>query len=120
MKKLAIGIVSFLLTVPAIAGGIDCRRGVDHKHPACFTHPHTVYHNHHYHNRPVIVHRNHDWVAPAIIGAIGTAIVIDAMNRRTETQVIVQPVPTVQTQSCGPWVEIQNSDGTVYRQRTCN
>lgn len=117
MKKLAIGVVSFLLTVPAIAGGIDCRRGVDHKHPACFVHPYATYHNHH---SPVVVYKNNDWVTPAIIGAVGAAIIIESNNRRNEPRVVVQQLPTVQTQTCTPWVEIQNSDGTVYRQRTCN
>ena len=117
MKKFLLSIVSLMMTVPAIAGGFDCRHGVDHKHPSCYGYHH-VGHRHHGHHRPVVVYRNHDWVAPAIVGAIGTAIVIDAMNRRQETQVIVPN--NQQVQNCTPWTETQNMDGTITRTRTCN
>lgn len=120
MKQLSIGILSLIISIPAFAGGFDCRHGVDHKHPACYGMKH-VGHRHwnHHHHRPVIVYRNHDWVAPAIVGAIGTAIVIDAMNRKQETQVVVQPPVVQQTQTCTAWVETRQPDGTVVQTRTC-
>jgi len=64
------------------------------------------------------------WVAPLIVGGVvGAAI---ANSRET---VIVQPQPPVVVQNppvyvqrqtvCTEWKEIQNSDGTIYRERTC-
>ena len=64
------------------------------------------------------------WVAPLIIGGVvGAAI---ANSRET---VVVQPQPSVVVQNppvyvqrqtvCTEWKEIQNSDGTIYRERTC-
>ena len=87
MKKLILAL-ALVVSVPAFA--IDCRRGVDHKHPACYGYSYVDHrHMNHYH-RPTVVYRNNDWVGPAIAGAIGTAIIIDVMNRRQETQIVVQ------------------------------
>lgn len=116
MKKLATGIVALLVSIPAFAWQIDCRRGVDHKHPACFTH-HGYGHGHR--------HPGHsggwEWVVPAVIGGV---IVYQATRPPVVVQqqpVIVQPnvIPTVQQQTCSPWTETQNSEGTITRTRTC-
>lgn len=59
------------------------------------------------------------WVAPLIIGgAIGYTLT------RPEPVIIQQPVyveqqPTPLNQNCGPWKEVQTSDGRIYRERTC-
>lgn len=60
-----------------------------------------------------------NWVVPAIIGG---AIVYEV----TKPPVVVQQPPVVvqqptqqQTQNCSPWTEIQNSDGSITRTRTC-
>lgn len=70
---------------------------------------------------------NYNWVTPMVIGGV----VGYGIYRWTQPvqPVIVQPYPVytpvpapppVQPANCGPWVEIQNADGTVTRQRTCN
>ncbi len=127
MKKL---ILVLMLSVSSIAhaGGLDCRTGVDHKHPACYTTYGQLYqvnHNHHNHHRHHGHHGSHNnawWVAPAVIGIIGYEL------GRQQNPVVLQqnPVviqqqnlPTVITPVCGPWIEIQNVDGTIVRQRTC-
>ena len=65
------------------------------------------------------------WVAPLIIGGVvGAAIA----NRPTETVVVQQPSVVVQNPPvivqrqtvCTEWKEIQNTDGTIYRERTCS
>jgi hypothetical protein len=58
------------------------------------------------------------WVAPVVVGAIGYEL--------GRQQVIVQQQPVIvqqqsaQTQTCTPWTETLNSDGTITRTRTCN
>ena len=65
-------------------------------------------------------HRNHsshwNW-APFVIGAATGAVIYDIYNR----PVVVQQPPVVvqQSQNCSPWTEIQNTDGTITRTRTC-
>lgn len=62
------------------------------------------------------------WMAPLIVGG---AVVYEATRPAVVVQqqpVMVYPpegIPTVQQQNCSPWTEIQNSDGTVTRTRTC-
>jgi hypothetical protein len=51
------------------------------------------------------------WVVPAIIGG---AIVYQASQ--PQTTIVVQS--TIDP-NCSPWTEIQNSDGTITRTRTC-
>ena len=59
-----------------------------------------------------------NWVVPAIIGG---AIVYEV----TRPPVVVQQPPVIQqpqtqqTQNCSPWTEVQNSDGSITRTRTC-
>lgn len=79
-----------------------------------------IQHHYHYPVRPVRPHPNryyysNDWVVPAIIGGIGTAIIIDQMNRPREV-IVTTPPPVVE---CTEWREIQSTDGRVYRERTC-
>jgi hypothetical protein len=78
------------------------------------------HHHYHYPLRPVRPHPhrhyyNNDWVVPAIIGGVGTAIIIDQMNRPREV-IVTTPPPVVE---CTEWREIQSTDGRVYRERTC-
>jgi len=58
------------------------------------------------------------WIAPVVTGVIGYEIA------RNQQPVIVQqqPVvvqPSVQTQTCSEWKEVQTPDGKIYRERTC-
>ena len=99
MKKLFITLALACATLPALA----------QHHGQGFRH-----HGHHYR------HPGYGgWVAPLIIGgAVGYALT------RPDPVIIQQPViieqqPMPQNQNCGPWKEVQTSDGKVYRERTC-
>ena len=66
-----------------------------------------------------------NWVPALIIGGIAGAAI--ANNRQTETVIVQPPVvvqnPPVYVQRqtvCSEWKEIQNSDGVIYRERTCS
>jgi hypothetical protein len=58
---------------------------------------------------------------------IGGAIVYEAARQQPvyvqQQPVIIQQQPSVvvqpQNQSCSPWTETQNPDGTITRTRTC-
>lgn len=58
------------------------------------------------------------WMVPALIGG---AIIYEAA--RQQPPVIVQQQPVLVTpqpvQNCTPWTEVQSSDGTITRTRTC-
>jgi hypothetical protein len=62
------------------------------------------------------------WMVPTIIGG---AIVYEVARQKpvyVQQPVIVQQQPVdlePQNQSCSPWTETQNPDGTVTRTRTC-
>ena len=121
MKALIAGILG-LFAVTANAGGIDCRWGVDHKHPACYASPAIVHIHHghrhwnHHRHAPVIVHRHsNDWVAPMIGGVILGAVINEAADRRRENRVSPPNTPV----TCTEWREIQQADGTIARERTC-
>lgn len=107
--KVLTGIVLSLATATAFAGPIDCRRGVDHKHPACYNYNYSGHH----HNG----NRN-NWVAP-VLGGIIVGAVINEASRRMDPPVIVQPVPAPPPVNCSGWREIQYSDGTIVRERIC-
>ncbi len=96
--------------------------------PALAQHRHDRYH----HGQ----HRHNHWVAPAIIGAIGTAIIIDQYGRRREVivensppvvisstpPVYVETVPPVVTRPvvrCTAWREVEEN-GRIFRERTCS
>lgn len=53
-----------------------------------------------------------NWVVPAIIG--GTVV-----YAATRPAVVQQPPVVVQQQTCTPWTEIRNPDGSVTITRTC-
>jgi len=59
------------------------------------------------------------WVAPTIIGGV-----IGYEIARNQPPVIVQQPPVIvqnpPPKVCSPWTEVQNSDGTITRTRTCN
>jgi hypothetical protein len=100
MKKLFITLALACATLPVLA-----------QHHGYRSHGH---YNHHYR------HPGYGgWVAPLIIGgAIGYTLT------RPEPVIIQQPVyveqsPTPLNQNCGPWKEVQTSDGRIYRERTC-
>lgn len=102
MKKLLVGLLISLGTASAMA----------------------QHHGHgHWHYRGG--HNPWVWVAPTIIGGvIGYEIA-----RNQPPQVVVQPQPVIiqqqpgqvygTTVNCSPWTEVQNSDGTITRTRTC-
>ena len=64
---------------------------------------------------------NGNWVAPLIIGGVVGAAIANRPTTQTETVIVQQPQTVViQRQPvCTEWKEIQNSDGTIYRERTC-
>lgn len=64
------------------------------------------------------------WIAPTIIGG---AIVYEAVRQQPvyvqQPVIIQQQQPVViqpQNDSCSPWTETQNPDGTITRTRTCS
>lgn len=64
------------------------------------------------------------WMVPTIIGG---AIVYEAARRQPvyiqQQPVIVEQQPNssgLNNQTCSPWTETQNPDGTITRTRTCN
>lgn len=106
MKKLLLVAVTLMVSTMAFAQ--DCRWGLDHRHHNCGPR---------WEPRTVIVERN-DWIAPLIIGGIAGAVIANA----NQQPVVVQQPQTVivQTQTvCTAWKEIQQSDGQIYRERTC-
>ena len=60
------------------------------------------------------------WVAPAIVGGV-IGYELARPNYYVEpAPVVIQQQPViVQGQSCSPWTQIQNPDGTVTTTRTC-
>lgn len=115
MKKV-LGVLLLSIAGFANAGGIDCRSGVDHKHPACYGYHNTQHrHNQHHHGHR---HNRHDWVAPVILGGVVTYI----LTRPQELTVVnsyPQQVINTTPQNCTPWREYYQSNGTIVRERTC-
>ena len=74
--------------------------------------------HHHYHGH---WHRSGGgwvWVVPTIIGGVvGYEIAKSQQPVVIQQPPIVVPQPIQQT--CSPWTEIQNPDGTITRTRTC-
>jgi len=83
MKKLSL-VVALVVSTSAFAD-IDCRLGIDHRHPACGPRWHNEY------RAPTVIYRDNDnWVAPLVIGGIVGAVI--ANQNRQETVVVQQPV----------------------------
>ena len=62
------------------------------------------------------------WVAPVVIGGVIGYEISQPRPPVVVTQqppVIIQQPQVVQTQTCSPWTQIQNPDGTVTVTRTC-
>lgn len=57
------------------------------------------------------------WVVPTIIGGVVGYEIAKSQQPVIVQQPVVVPPPTYQT--CSPWTEIQNPDGTITRTRTC-
>ena len=80
-----------------------------------------------YHHHGYYPGYNYGWVAPTIIGGvIGYEIARNYPPVIVQQPVVIQQAPmppaTVyygQSQQCSEWVEVQQSDGTVTRTRTC-
>ena len=109
MKKLLtiLGLTSVLFSTAAVADPYYGHRG---------------YHG----NRgPTVIYRDSNWVGPLVGGVLLGAIIADANKRAIEEQqrsvIIVQQEPIITTPqvNCTAWKEIQNGDGTIYRERTC-
>jgi hypothetical protein len=102
MKKLLASLLIVSVTFPAFAG------------------PHG--HGHGYWHRGGGGNNWH-WVAPALIGGvIGYEISRNQQPVIVQQPVVVQnpPVLVQQQQSCSPWTETQNPDGTITRTRICS
>jgi hypothetical protein len=80
----------------------------------------------HYHGHGFRHHGHHRgpgfgwWVAPVVVGAIGYELGRQQVVVQQPPLVVQQPI-VVQSpqQNCTAWKEIQNQDGTTYRERTC-
>lgn len=90
--------------------------------PAMAQH-HGHYRNYGYHNHGYY-RGGGGWVAPLILGGVvGYAITRDPVIVQ-QPPVVVQPAPIPgapigNVPYCGPWIETQQPDGTIVRQRTC-
>ena len=78
----------------------------------------------HHHHHGYYSGYNYGWVAPTIIGGvIGYEIARNYPPVVVQQPVIVQQAPATvyygQTQTCSEWIEVQQSDGTIVRTRTC-
>jgi len=145
MKALVAGILG-LFALTANAGGIDCRSGVDHKHPACVLKGQYSQHialsiaheNAHraVYNRPAVVHvhhghgHRHHWNhhrhAPVIVHRhhndwvvpLVGGVILGAVINEAADRKNDNPAPTPQV-NCTEWREVMQSDGTIARERTC-
>ena len=74
----------------------------------------------HWHSRYGPYHSPNNWIAPVIIGGV---IGYELNKARTNTVIVQQPNIIVEqvpiSMDCGPWKEIQTSDGQIYKERTC-
>ena len=89
--------------------------------PAMAQHWHGHGFRHHGHHGYYYGGGNGSWVAPLIIGGLVGAAIANRPTTQTETVIVQQPQTVfIQRQPvCTEWREIQNSDGTIYRERTC-
>lgn len=113
MKKILASLLLATAVVPAFA------QHHGHRHPGF--HNHNGFHHHGRYHAPRYYH-NHGWVAPMIIGGVVTyALTRSAPVIIQEPPIIIdQPVVTVSpVETCTAWREIQQADGTIIRERTC-
>jgi hypothetical protein len=82
------------------------------------------WHHGHHHHGPRVIYRDSNWVAPLFGGVVLGAVI--ANSRQPETVVVQQPPVVVQQPVyvqrqavCTEWKEIQQPDGTIYRERSC-
>ncbi len=106
MKVIVVGILTAVLGLTAIEASAN------------------PYHHRHHGHGPRVIYRD-NWMGPLIGGVVLGAVIADA-NKPTVIQqppVIVQQPSVVLQQPvqtyCTEWKEIMNSDGTVYKERTC-
>ena len=89
---------------------------------AGFAVPAVAQHHHgHWHHRSD--HNPWIWVAPAVIGGVIGYGISRNQTPVVQQPVIIQPYPAPiygVTPNCSLWTEIQNSDGTITRTRTCS
>jgi hypothetical protein len=109
MKKILASLLLTAMAVPAFAQHHVHRAGYGHHH-----------HHGRYHAPRYYPH--YGWVAPMVIGGVVTY----ALTR--PAPVVIQDPPVVVEQpvvevvpgtNCTPWREIQQSDGSIVRERTC-
>ena len=90
MKKFTLVVAALAFSTASFAD-IDCRSGIDHRHPACGPRWHNQ------HRAPTVIYRDNDnWVAPLVIGGIA-GILIANQNRQPEPIIVQQPVIVQQT-----------------------
>lgn len=99
MKKIIVSL-ALMFAIPAMA---------QHHHHGRH---HNWHYKHHWHNG-----HNHNWVVPALIG--GAAVYI-ATRPEPRTVIIDQPVIVQKETVCTAWREIQQTDGSIIRERTCH
>lgn len=75
------------------------------------------HHRHQHHQR---IHQ-YDYVVPALITGIGTALVVERMNRRNDTREIIVEEVIVPNNNirCTQWREIITNNGKIFRERIC-
>jgi hypothetical protein len=116
MKKL-IALILMTLSVSAMAQHVGHRPG----HPNPHFNQHFKGHSHGQWARGY--GSGWGWGVPAVIGGL---LVYEAVKQPVYVQpqtVIVQQEPVFTTQSnptCTAWTEVQSSDGTITRTRTCS
>ena len=94
MKKFTLVVAALAFSTIAFAD-MDCRWGIDHRHPGCGPRGHYSYQG------PTVVYRdNNNWVAPLVIG--GIAGVIIANQTRHPEPVVVQQQPVLVQQQVYP------------------
>lgn len=84
---------------------------------SAFAQHHHGFHRHHHRHHQW--HPYYGWVIPTIIGGVVTYEIVKSQ----QPVVVQQPAPVIIQQSqqvCTEWKEIQNPDGTIYRERTCS
>jgi hypothetical protein len=89
MKKSILVIAALAFSTMAFAD-MDCRWGIDHRHPGCGPR------GHYSHQGPTVVYRdNNNWVAPVVGGVILGAVIARSIDN--QPSIILQP-PVVQNQ----------------------